>query len=189
MKKLLNFLVFLSICTAKFSFALVLPENHSVNGGLTIIPIDISQKPEAYFEGKRIPVLASTKPKQWLLIVAIPLKDTDCIQYINITKPIKTSIPFHISEKFYTTQFLNIKDISKVDPQPQDLARIEKESQKLTQIFANYSDSNPFEQQYTAPLRGPITSLFGLKRVYNKQPRDPHSGLDIAAEQGNRSML
>lgn len=184
MNKLFNLLLCLLFCTAKLSFALALPENHSVNGGLTIIPIDINQKPEAYFEGKRLPVLPSSQPNQWLLIVAIPLKSTNSVQYINVTKPIKASIPFHVSEKFYSTQFLNIKDVSKVEPQSEDLIRIEKETQKLTRIFANYSNSNPFEEQFTAPLRGPITSLFGLKRVYNKQPRDPHSGLDIAAEQG-----
>ncbi|HAT8672307.1 M23 family metallopeptidase [Legionella pneumophila] len=186
MKKLLHSLgwLLILISSAKLSYGLALPENHSVNGGLTIIPIDFNQKPEAYFEGKRIPVLPSTQPRQWLLIVAIPLKNTNSVQYINVTKPIKASIPFHVSQKFYSTQFLNIKDISKVAPQPEDLIRIEKETKKLTQIFANYSNTNPFEKQFTAPLRGPITSLFGLKRVYNKQPRDPHSGLDIAADEG-----
>lgn len=128
MKKLLHSLacLLILISSAKLSYGLALPENHSVNGGLTIIPIDVNQKPEAYFEGKRIPVLPSTQPRQWLLIVAIPLKNTNSVQYINVTKPIKASIPFHVSEKFYSTQFLNIKDISKVDPQPEDLIRIEK---------------------------------------------------------------
>lgn len=176
---IINLLFILTPC-----FAIALPENHSVNGGLTIIPIDIKQEPTAYYEGSRIVVLPSDKKNQWLLVVAIPLKKTDSIQYIQITKPIKTTIPFHVSNKLYNTQYLTIKDLSKVDPQPQDLKRIAKETKKLTEIFAHYSNENPFQQSFTAPITGPVSSLFGLNRFYNKQPRDPHSGLDIAAQEG-----
>jgi len=158
-----------------------LPENHSVNGGLTIIPIDIKNKPEAYFQDKRIPVLPSVNPRQWLLVVAIPLNSNAPVQYLQLKKPLKGSVPFQVSDKFYTTQALNIKDISKVDPLPADMERINQEKKKLDEIYAQYTDMNPFEKAYNAPIRGPISSLFGLKRLYNNEPRDPHSGLDIAA--------
>lgn len=184
MNKIINITIFLFFYLSNSAFAITLPENHSVNGGLTIIPIDINKQPEAYFQGKRIPVLPGAKPNQWLLMVAVPLNSKDPVQYLTVTQPVMTTIPFHVSEKFYTTQFLNIKDISKVDPLPQDKLRIEKETKKLTELFSGYTNSNPFQQPFTAPVRGPISSLFGLKRVYNKEPRDPHSGLDIAAKQG-----
>lgn len=184
MNKIVSCIAFLLWSLSHCVSALALPENHAVNGGLTIIPIDIKNQPEAYYHGNKIPVIPSTKPNQWLLIVAIPLNNNDPIQYIDIKKPVKTTIPFQISDKFYTTQYLTIKDLSKVDPQPEDKVRIEKETKKLARIFAQYSKINPFQQQFAAPLRGPVSSLFGLKRVYNKQPRDPHSGLDIAAAQG-----
>ncbi|WP_298627774.1 M23 family metallopeptidase [uncultured Legionella sp.] len=184
MNKIISCIIFFLCVFSHCVNALALPENHAVNGGLTIIPIDIKNQPEAYYHGNKIPVIPSTKPNQWLLIVAIPLNNKDPIQYIDIKKPIKTTIPFQVSDKFYTTQYLTINDLSKVDPQAEDKVRIEQETKKLTGIFAKYTNTNPFKQQFKAPLRGPISSLFGLKRVYNKQPRDPHSGLDIAAPQG-----
>ena len=184
MNKLTIFIGLLLFCLTKMAYAMALPENHAVNGGLTIIPIDIKKQPEAYFQGKRIPVLPSSLPNQWLLVVAIPLDNRDPIQYITLAKPYKASIPFHVSNKFYNTQRLTIKDIRKVDPQPEDMIRITEETKKLNKIYANYSNINPFQNEYTSPIRGPISSLFGLKRVYNKEPRDPHSGLDIAASQG-----
>ncbi|BCA95039.1 peptidase M24 [Legionella antarctica] len=184
MNKLINITIFLFFYLSSSAFAIALPENHAVNGGLTIIPIDINQQPKAYFEGKRIPVLPGTKPNQWLLMVAVPLDNKEPVKYLTVTKPVKTTIPFHISEKFYTTQFLNIKDVSKVVPPPEDKLRIEKETKKLTELFSGYSDTNPFQKPFTAPVRGPISSLFGLKRVYNNEPRAPHSGLDIAAKHG-----
>ncbi|CAM2979979.1 M23 family metallopeptidase [Legionella worsleiensis] len=180
-----------SICSALLLWSLssqllgwALPENHSVNGGLTIIPVDSNHQPEAYYQGKRIPIIPSVKPNQWLLVVAIPLTSREPIHYLDLTKPIQSTIPFQVSDKFYTTQYLRIKDINKVDPQPQDLVRIKNETKKLAQIYAHYSNQNPFQKKYTAPLNGEISSLFGLKRVYNKQPKDPHSGLDIASPEG-----
>jgi len=183
MNKLIRYVAII-FCFCQSTQATVLPENHSVNGGLTIIPVDIKKEPEAFFQGKRLPVLPSINSNQWLLIVAIPLANTDTIQNIEVKTPYKAIVPFQVSEQFYRTQSLNIKDISKVDPHPEDKERIEQETEKLSRLFAHYSHNNPFKKRFAAPIHGPISSLFGLKRVYNHQPRAPHSGLDIAAPQG-----
>lgn len=172
------------LCLSHLTWAAALPENHSVNGGLTIIPVEVKKKPEAYYQNKRIPVLESRNANQWLLVVAIPLSNRDTIQYLDIKSPYKAVVPFQVSEKFYNTQSLHIKDLSKVDPQPADQVRIEQEVKKLNQIYARFSDTNPFEKEFTPPLKGAISSMFGLRRLYNNQPRDPHSGLDIAASEG-----
>jgi len=161
-----------------------LPENHAVNGGLTIIPVDIKQKPDVFFDNHRIAVTKSPNPNQWLLVVGIPLDANHAIQRLEMTKPRKASIPFHVSDKYYRTQYLTIENKRKVDPYEEDRQRIEDENQKMATLFATYSKNNPFSEGFKAPLHGPISSLFGLKRVYNKQPRPPHSGLDIAAPEG-----
>jgi len=184
MNKLLTIIVLLFGLSSP-GFTDTLPEDHPVNGGMAVIPIDIKQQPEAYFQGNRIPVLPSPQKNQWLLVVAIPLTTNEPIQYIDLTTPIKARIPFHVSDKYYNTQFLTIKDLTKVDPQAADQLRIANETKKLTQIYSHYSNSNPFQSSFAAPIRGPVSSLFGLKRFYNKQPRDPHSGIDIAAKEGD----
>jgi murein DD-endopeptidase MepM/ murein hydrolase activator NlpD len=184
MNLLLKCLILVVLYLPSLLFAIALPENHSVNGGLTIIPFESASQPEATFQGKRITVLPGFKPNQWMLIVAIPLNNKESIQTIQIEKPITTTLNFQVSDKLYATQYLSIKDINKVDPQPQDMARIQQESKKLAEIYSHYTATNPFATSFTPPLRGPISSLFGLNRFYNKEPRDPHSGLDIAADQG-----
>lgn len=175
-------LLFIFLTTQVFGQSL--PENHSVNGGLTIIPIDIKQRPEVYFNDKRVTVTPSPKEEQWLLIVGIPLDNQQEIQQLTIKKPLKVKVPFHVSDKFYRTQYLTIANQRKVDPYADDRKRIDQESKKMAQLFASWTDGNPFREKYIAPVHGPISSLFGLKRVYNKKPRAPHSGLDIAAPSG-----
>ena len=177
------------ICTIGFilnglitpGFAVTLPENHAVNGGVTIIPIDIKQKPDVFFNNSRIAIYPSTTPNQWLLIVGIPLDNNQAIQLLQVTKPYKASIPFHVSNKYYKTQYLTIENKRKVVPLLEDEQRIADETKKMATIFAGYSNRDPFSEGFKAPAYGPISSLFGLKRIYNKEPRPPHSGLDIAA--------
>lgn len=166
------------------SWAQSLPENHAVNGGVTIIPLDIKQRPEAYFNGKQITVVPSPNPNQWLLVVGIPLDNDKEIQNIEIKKPLKAIVPFHVSKKQYKTQYLTIQNKRKVDPYAKDRARINSEKATLKKIFAQRSDKNPFSKSFAAPSYGPISSLFGLSRVYNNKPRNPHSGLDIASPSG-----
>lgn len=175
-------ILFLAVQTSR---AESLPENHAVNGGVTIIPVDIKQRPEAFFNGKKIAVLPSQNPNQWLLIVGIPLDNDKKIQQIKIKKPMKAVVPFHVSKKQYKTQHLSIQNKRKVDPYAKDRTRINTEQARLKNVFSEYRQQNPFSKAFAAPSNGPISSLFGLRRVYNNKPRNPHSGLDIASPAGS----
>lgn len=185
MKKIALYLMMLIFSTINHAAVWnTLPENHPVNGGLTIIPLDMAQKPEVLFEGKKIIVLPSSLPKQWLLIVGIPLDAQAGVEKLSVLKPHAGVVPFHVSKKVYLSQYLTIVDTSKVDVSPEDEKRVAAETQTLNTLFSRYTEADPFAKPLIAPAQAPISSLFGLQRFYNQKPRTPHSGLDIAAAEG-----
>ena len=50
--------------------------------------------------------------------------------------------------------------------------------------MATNSDAVPVSFRFVQPTEGPRSSSFGLRRFFNDQPRNPHSGMDIAAPTG-----
>jgi murein DD-endopeptidase MepM/ murein hydrolase activator NlpD len=51
-------------------------------------------------------------------------------------------------------------------------------------VVATFTAQWPLDLRMLAPTSGPRSSSFGLRRVFNGQARNPHSGMDIAAETG-----
>jgi murein DD-endopeptidase MepM/ murein hydrolase activator NlpD len=89
-----------------------------------------------------------------------------------------------IAVKAYPEQRLTIKNQRQVEPNPDDLARIEREQAHTARIKAIFSDFAP-STAFILPARGRLSSRFGLRRFFNDQPRNPHAGLDVAAGQGS----
>ena len=71
-----------------------------------------------------------------------------------------------------------------VELSPEDLARYEREREHLARVAATFSDAPPSSLRLAQPTAGTRSSSFGLRRVFNGQSRNPHSGMDIAAPQG-----
>jgi murein DD-endopeptidase MepM/ murein hydrolase activator NlpD len=121
----------------------------------------------------------------WHAIVGIPLSAAPGTHSLTIENgPQKTTQSFQIKPKTYAEQRLVIKDQRKVEPLPADLERIERETKIIEQAKAHWRDVDEVPLDLSMPAKGPFSSPFGLRRFFNGQPRNPHSGLDIAAAQG-----
>jgi murein DD-endopeptidase MepM/ murein hydrolase activator NlpD len=71
-----------------------------------------------------------------------------------------------------------------VELSPQNLERANTESARLAEIFARVTPETYWTEPFAVPIAGARGSNFGHARVFNDEPRNPHSGADISAGTG-----
>ena len=163
----------------------LLPQASPVPGGIAEIAVGNTKEPapKVYYDKRR--VLVTPHGDQWLALVGIPLDAAVGMQRIVVERPQgPEQVFFAIADKHYPEQRLTIKNKRMVDEMtPEDLKRIEAEKQEMARIKDTWSEGD-VDTNFAAPVDGRLSSLFGLKRYFNNQARNPHNGLDIAASTG-----
>jgi hypothetical protein len=71
-----------------------------------------------------------------------------------------------------------------VDLDPPTLARVEKEQKQQKEVFDISIPRKLWNGTFLRPVEGTIAGTFGLRRIMNGQPRNPHTGEDIKAPEG-----
>ena len=118
-------------------------------------------------------------------VVGIPLAASPGTGQIEAVTPEGTvALTYRIDPRAYPEQRLTIANPRMVDPLPEDLARIEREQLEIDAARDRFTPAGPATLSLAAPVRGPLSSPFGTRRVFNGQPRNPHNGLDFAAPTG-----
>jgi murein DD-endopeptidase MepM/ murein hydrolase activator NlpD len=92
-------------------------------------------------------------------------------------------IAFNVEPKAYATQNLTV-EARKADPLPDDLKRIDAETERTERALATYTESLSPTWRWTVPVPGERSDSYGKRRVFNGLPRKPHSGMDIATATG-----
>lgn len=163
------------------SLALAAPEHSPHPGGIAIVDVGPAGQlvPSASFGGK--PVLVMRQGDRWKAVVGVPL-DTEPGQLtINLGEyPLTVAIGQHT----YAEQRLTVKNQSYVTPDQAQLDRIGQERRIIDGALNNFRDVLIDDIALAAPVEGPRSSSFGLRRFFNDQPRSPHKGMDIAASSG-----
>jgi len=73
-----------------------------------------------------------------------------------------------------------------VQPNPEDQARSARESREIAAVYAQLSPQAYWSEPFAAPIPGVQGGRnFGHRRVFNGQPRAPHSGADLRAATGD----
>lgn len=71
-----------------------------------------------------------------------------------------------------------------VNPPPAIAARIDREQAEVAKARERDDPREDFDTDFSWPLTGRISGVYGSQRIYNGTPKSPHSGLDVAAAQG-----
>ncbi len=161
-----------------------LPVGASVPGGFVVIPLeaDGAARPTASFDGRRVLVIPDGE--SYAAIVGIPLKTAPGNYRIAARGATRRTYAFQVEPKRYAEQRLTITDTRKVNPSPGDQARIARETKRIAAVKAHWSEQEPDSLRLDLPAQGRLSSPFGLRRFFNDQERNPHSGLDIAIDTG-----
>lgn len=170
-------------CTC--ALAVELPQQRRVPGGVAVLALGASaQAPKVSYNGA--PVLVIGDAAEWTAVVGVALGAKPGAAAVLVERS-ATSLPqrqsFAIEPATYAEQRLKVAP-GKVDLTKDDLARYERERVHLAGVSATFSDAVPATLKMLQPTPGPRSSSFGLRRIFNGQARNPHSGMDIAAATG-----
>ena len=163
-----------------------LPRENPVPGGIVILPVapDTEPAPVARYDNQRVMVVPYAG--KWQAVIGLPLSLMPGTQTVQVSglEGQQREFSFTVRPKDYAEQHLTIEDKRMVEPSGEDLARITREQEIIRRVFAAWTDLPLKSLQFSLPARGRISSIFGLRRFFNNEPRQPHSGIDIAGPAG-----
>ncbi|MBV7596412.1 peptidoglycan DD-metalloendopeptidase family protein [Aeromonas sp. sia0103] len=156
--------------------------NHPVPGGVAVVALgDGPEAPSARYQDKPVLVVRE-EGRRWIAIVGIPLKSATGPQSLAVGDGRRLS--FLVQPKHYREQHIKLKNGRQVNPLAEDMVRINRELAEQTQAYQTFSPTQPSNLLFDKPVQGPLSSPFGLRRFFNGEERNPHSGLDFAVAAG-----
>jgi murein DD-endopeptidase MepM/ murein hydrolase activator NlpD len=181
-------LAFVAVLCAAPAFgaeAFVAPRVSAVPGG--IVTFNLAGAPDRLptvaFNGR--PVMVVRQGDSWLAILGIGLSIEPGEYHVDVLQlgGGEQKLPFTVRPKAYATQQLKVPP-SQVNLSPEDEARVTTEQQKVRAALDAFSAGAPSTLRLQQPVPGRRSSSFGLRRMFNGESRNPHSGMDIAAPTG-----
>lgn len=164
--------------------ATAIPASNPVPGGIVLLAVENNQiASSARFKNKKLAVVKKDNRHHLLVGLSLSTKPGKYAVDIKNQQGQLEKIYFKVHDKTYKAQYLTIKNKRKVNPYAKDMPRILSEKERKNAARKHWQDAE-VKTDFIVPVDGRISSIFGLRRFFNEQPRRPHSGLDIAAAQG-----
>ncbi len=159
--------------------------NKPVPGGVAVVDLGPGNgTPTARYQNKPV-LVVHEQGQRWLAIVGVPLSSKAGKQSITAQDASGTrTLSFTVGSKRYAEQRITLKNQRQVNPNPTDLKRIERELAEQTRAYQSFSPGTPSNLLLDKPVNGPLSSRFGVRRFFNGEERNPHSGLDFAVGAG-----
>ncbi len=173
-----------------------LPQTSEVPGGIAIVDVGPASDPvpEVFWNERRVltvvdggrhkaivGIALSTAPGQHALTVRRPAGVEATAG--NGTAAMNQQLKIEVADKKYVEQRLKVPQ-RQVDLSKEDADRVEREQKRIRESLDRFSENRPTSFAMRVPVKGPRSSSYGLRRFFNDQPRNPHSGMDIAAATG-----
>jgi murein DD-endopeptidase MepM/ murein hydrolase activator NlpD len=143
---------------------------------------------EAQWEGHRFPLVKHDS--RWIAVLGVDLDAKAGGHAADVTfrygdgRSRNVREPITVKAQKYPTTELKVED-RYVELSPDDAARAAREAQETDAIYATLTAECYWSEPFVAPIHGAKDGRnFGHRRVFNGQPRAPHSGADLHADVG-----
>jgi hypothetical protein len=161
------------------------PRQRLAPGGIALLDLGAAaQRPQVTTEAG-VPVLVTGTPSGWTAVVGIPLSAQPGeagVQARHADGSVQ-SVRYRIEPHAYAEQRLQVRP-GQVTLSAADLARHQRERAHQVEVIGTHTEPPPARLAMAQPVPGRRSGSFGLRRIYNGQPRAPHAGMDIAAAAG-----
>ena len=159
--------------------------NHPVPGGVAVINLGVANEAPQVFYGKNQVMVVRDSDDAWIAVVGIDLKTRVGTQQVQVQDAQgKRKLAFQVQPKEYKSQHIKLKNKSQVNPDPAQLKRFQREYNEQIQAYGNFRPVGPSNVVLEKPVNGRLSSPFGLRRFFNGEERNAHSGLDFAVPAG-----
>ena len=154
-------------------------EYEAVNGGVVAVNLPDGAKYAVFNEQRQLIV-------NDIAIVGIPFEQDpgEAQLHVHLESDDVEEVPILIKAGKYPEQHITIENEDLVTPPPETLERIRNESARMREAYARRSPTVANLFPLHIPVSGEITGVFGSRRFFNGKPRNPHSGIDYAADTG-----
>jgi len=163
-----------------------LPLAAPVPGGVAVVCVGRAPDPapRVVFDGQRVRV--ARVGDAWHAVVGLPLALKPGAHELSVLGGEKSArtVRFDVRPHDYEAQRVTLADRRQVEPGPADRLRIARDQESIGRAFSTFSDSALDGFDLGLPSAGRVSGSFGLRRFFNNEPRQPHSGVDIAAPPG-----
>ncbi|MEK7234750.1 MAG: M23 family metallopeptidase [Elusimicrobiota bacterium] len=156
---------------------------------VTVTGNDPKMPPAASLRERALDFFAGASTGTWLAFLGLDLEfptgpaTLDAVMRAPSGKPVRKSEFFNVVDAGFPIVELKVER-KFVTPDKNDSERAEAEAAKLHKLFAKTEVKRLFDGRFDSPIPGAATGRLGERRVFNGQPRAPHSGMDIKAKLG-----
>ncbi len=164
-----------------------LPQSSNVPGGVAIIPLGSvsvgADTPQSWLGDQ--PVLVTSDHELWYAVVGLPLDMKPGSHELRIKiDGVMNTQDFVVNTKNYPEQHITLEDKSKVELSAADEARADRELAVIQELKHHWRAAQDTDLAFIQPVKGELSSHFGLRRFFNEEPRAPHAGIDMAVARG-----
>ncbi len=141
------------------------------------------------FQGERFPMAFGAQKGTYEGLLGIDLNIRPAAYEIKVVatdgegKVHRSGLLLKVKKADFKTQRLSLPS-AMVDLDAETLERVDREERRLKALFQGFREERLWSGAFVRPVPGEATTVFGLRRIINGQPRSPHTGVDLRAEKG-----